>query len=487
MKKNLNNKLFFTTRKFFFISLIIFCTSKTFEGKPLFAGSNPKAISSELLLKFSQIDSLILNNDELKTLEKLIEEAKYKLKATIAERYPTLDLVASGLTKYVSGKKYTPSFNTESSQWSNSPSLVLNWELIDPERAPSISSARNLLSIAQNNYEIKRRDLVLLGRQKFLDFQRSKNEVVNAKESLSTSKKNLSDTEARLESGLGNKLEVLEAKSQYLRDLQFLNRKIKERKVSKNGLLNILNINKNLFTENKNTLLGFWNQNLEKSFDAAVNYQLGLKNIIENKAFNFNQSKIASASNRPNLVLSNTLTYTYNKGELNRIAVDKDYYDSSYENTISLNFNWRLFDGGQSKNLKLASIKVAESEEINYENAIKDLRKNLDDLFNELTLSQSSLTFTLNEANSTKEQLKISKLRYNSGLTSQREVINSQREATSAITKYNQTIYEYNVILDRLRRITGLDFEKNCNQDLNPHIPEEDEISERFCETNFKF
>ena len=185
--------------------------------------------------------------------------------------------------------------------------------------------------------------------------------------------------------------------------------------------------------------------------------------------------------------MSNALTYTYSKGELNRIAVDKDYYDSSYDNTISLNLNWRLFDGGQSKNLKLASIKVAESEEINYENAIKDLRKNLDDLFNELTLSQSSLTFTLNEANSTKEQLKISKLRYNSGLTSQREVINSQRESTSAITKYNQTIYEYNIILDRLRRITGLDFEKNCYQNLNTHIPEEDEISKSFCDINFKF
>ena len=74
----------------------------------------------------------------------------------MADRYPTLDLIASGLTQYVSGKKYTPSFNTESSQRSNSPSLVLNWDIIDPERAPTISSARNLLTIAQNNYEIKK-------------------------------------------------------------------------------------------------------------------------------------------------------------------------------------------------------------------------------------------------------------------------------------------------------------------------------------------
>ena len=75
-----------------------------------------------------------------------------------------------------------------------------------------------------------------------------------------TSKENLNDTESRFDSGLGNKLEVLEAKSQYSRDLQFLTRKIKERRVSKNELLKVLNINKDLFTEDRIIFLGYWNQ-----------------------------------------------------------------------------------------------------------------------------------------------------------------------------------------------------------------------------------
>lgn len=449
------------------------------------ASSNSKSIPKEILIKFSQVENLIIKNEELKSLEKLIQEAKYNLKSAVADRYPTLDLIASGLTQYVSGKIYTPSSNFESSQWSNSPSLVLNWDIIDPERAPTISSARNLLAIAQNNYEIKKRDLILSGRGKYLDFQRSKKEVLNGKESLLTSKENLDDTQARYKSGLGNKLEVLEAKSQYSRDLQFLTRKKKERRVSKNELLKVLNINKNLFSVDKINFLGYWNKQFEDSYKAALNHQLILKNINLNKSYNLNQSKIASASTKPTLTFTNTFSSTFTKGELNQIEVDKDYYDSSYENTVSLNINWRLFDAGKSKNLKKASLSVLESEDFKYSNALREIRTNLKNLLNELNLIKSSLVYTQSELNSTKEQLEISKLRYNSGITSQREVINSQREATTALTKYNQAIYEYNILVDRLKRITGLKLEDNCTQSKKIQTSKIDDLDKNFCDIKF--
>ena len=157
-----------------FIFLFLLGASKFIMPNYALASSNSKSTTNQIFIEFSQIENLLKKNEELESLEKLIQEAKYNLKSAVADRYPTLDLIASGLTQYVSGKKYTPSFNTESSQWSNSPSLVLNWDIIDPERAPTISSARNLLTIAQNNYEIKKRDLILSARGKFLDFQRSK-------------------------------------------------------------------------------------------------------------------------------------------------------------------------------------------------------------------------------------------------------------------------------------------------------------------------
>ncbi len=487
LKSNFKIENFINISPLSFIFLFLLGPSKFIIPNYALASSNSKSTTNQIFIEFSQIENLLKKNEELESLERLIQEAKYNLNSAVADRYPTLDLTASGLTQYVSGKKYTPSFNTESSQWSNSPSLVLNWDIIDPERAPTISSTRNLLAIAQNNYEIKKRDLILSARGKFLDFQRSKKEVFNGQKSLLTSKENLNDTEARFDSGLGNKLEVLEAKSQYSRDLQFLTRKIKERRVSKNELLKVLNINKDLFTEDRIIFLGYWNQKFEDSYKAALNHQLILKNITENKSFNLNQSKIASAATKPILSFTNTFTSTFTKGELNQIEVNKDYYDSSYDNTISLNINWRIFDAGKSNNLKKASLSALESEEFKYSNAIREIRTNLKNLFNELNLIKATLIYTQRELNSTKEQLEISKLRYNSGITSQREVINSQREATTALTKYNQAIYEYNILIDRLKRVTGLESDENCTQNNKIKNSKIDNLGVDFCDMKFNF
>ena len=60
-----------------------------------------------------------------------------------------------------------------------------------------------------------------------------------------------------------------------------------------------------------------------------------------------------------------------------------------------------------------------ESEDFKYSNALREIRTNLKNLFNELNLIKSTLIYTKSEFDSTEEQLEISKLRYNSGITSQ--------------------------------------------------------------------
>ena len=152
-----------------------------------------------------------------------------------------------------------------------------------------------------------------------------------------------------------------------------------------------------------------------------------------------------------------------------------------------MNINWRIFDAGKSKNLKKASLSASESEDFKYSNAIREIRTNLKNLFNEFNLIKSTLIYTQSELNSTKEQLEISKLRYNSGITSQREVINSQREATTALTKYNQAIYEYNILIERLKRLTGLELDKNCTQNNKIKTSKIDNLGVDFCDIKFNF
>ena len=70
---------------------------------------------------------------------------------------------------------------------------------------------------------------------------------------------------------------------------------------------------------------------------------------------------------------------------------------------------------------------------------------------------------TSSEVLSSRESLRLSQLRVQAGVSTQREVVNNQRDVTQAELKYAQAIREYNTNLAQLRRRTGLDALVACN------------------------
>mgnify|MGYP006246599767 CR=1 FL=1 len=63
---------------------------------------------TQIFLNYSEINDVTLkNNQELKALENLVNSTTFTLSSKIAKRYPSLNLQASGLPKYGSGKNYT--------------------------------------------------------------------------------------------------------------------------------------------------------------------------------------------------------------------------------------------------------------------------------------------------------------------------------------------------------------------------------------------
>ena len=60
---------------------------------------------------YKEIEKIVLNNPELKSLQTLVASASFNLSSQIAKRYPSLDFQANGLPKYVAGKNL-PSYNT---------------------------------------------------------------------------------------------------------------------------------------------------------------------------------------------------------------------------------------------------------------------------------------------------------------------------------------------------------------------------------------
>ena len=109
--------------------------------------------SNITFIDYQEIEKLILNNQELKSLENLVTSAKFNLSSQIAKRYPSFNLQANGLPNYISGKQYSSNSQTlKTSQFTANPSLTIRWDLINPTREPDIDSAQNNLRIAINNY-----------------------------------------------------------------------------------------------------------------------------------------------------------------------------------------------------------------------------------------------------------------------------------------------------------------------------------------------
>ena len=112
-------------------------------------------------ISHQEIKKIVLNTPELKSLKNLITSARFDLSSKIAQRYPSLDFQANGLPKYVGGTKYSSNGTTlKTSQLSANPSLNIKWDLIAPLRGPEIKIAKENYKIAENNYEIKKKDLI---------------------------------------------------------------------------------------------------------------------------------------------------------------------------------------------------------------------------------------------------------------------------------------------------------------------------------------
>jgi OMF family outer membrane factor len=98
--------------------------------------------------------------------------------------------------------------------------------------------------------------------------------------------------------------------------------------------------------------------------------------------------------------------------------------------------------------------------------------------FFRLRTAVQNIQTTGSEVLSARESLRLSQLRVQAGVTTQREVVNNQRDLTNAELRYAGAIRDYNTSLAQLRRRTGLDALVSCTKPVLPSIkPGDTELS----------
>ena len=437
------------------------------------------------------------NSPKLKAAASQVDQAKSALRAAIAAWYPTVDLTANGLPEYFKSYTYRnsppdrvvrkPTGQTNPNtgeeilrpetrdgykqrygrEWRLNVGLKVSWDLINPARVPQIAAARDQFERARESYLIALRDLRLETSTAYFDLQEADEGVRIGQASVKASLVSLRDARARFNAGVNTKLEVLEAETQLARDRNLLTSNLGQQSVSRRNLAVVLDLPQDVTPTAATPArpLGLWTPSLQESIVAAYNYREELDQLILDISINHSQANASLAAVQPVLSFVNSTTTSRTQGQTGQTSSDIDMGDFTYgiQNSTALTANWRLFDGGRARAEYRRSKQASEESRFNFARTRDQIRLEVEQSFFDLRTAIQNIDTTSSEVLSSRESLRLSQLRVQAGVSTQREVVDNQRDLTNAELRYAGAIKAYNTSLAQLRRRTGLDALVSCN------------------------
>ncbi|MFN9568816.1 MAG: TolC family protein [Cyanobacteriota bacterium] len=477
---------------------------------PLALPTQPQQVRIQELRPVSLDESETIaevNSPELKILSSEVDQAQSALRAEIARWYPSLSLNANSFPATNTSQNFNrPSTTTPAQNGGNGysvqtltsmdASLQATWALIDPRRVPSIALARDRYEQAKNAYLIGLRELRLQVAQAYFDLQNADEQVRIGQESVRASLVSLRDAQARFQAGVATKLEVLEAQTQLARDQQLLTQALfgttagnltasPGQAIARRNLAALLDLPQNVTPTAKDParVVGTWIPSLQESIVAAYAFREELDQIlldisIANSTANRELAAVQPVLNLFNRVGVNRVTgssYTPGLAGGTDLATGLPFSLENQperqwrvDNAFGINVSWEFFDGGRAKALYRQSKQKAQEETFNFSTQRDQIRRDVEASFYELLTNNRNIITTSNEVLSSRESLRLARLRFQAGVTTQREVVDTQRDLTQAEVRYSLAITNYNKSLAELRRRTGLDLIALCQK---PNLP----------------
>ena len=459
------------------------------------------------------VEIMEVNNPFLKAIAMKVEESKSALRAQIALWYPTVNLQAQRFPGRTAGTNYqnygrsgavskqaqleqwqqqqqeneangnpvTPPVLDRYGEWWGTTqtygaeaNISLAWNLIDPSRVPAIAAARDQYEKSKNQYVITLRDLRLQTAQAYFTLQTLDAQVQVGKTAVQASTVNLRDSRARLQAGVATKLDVLEAETQLARDQATLSDFLAKQLIAQRELASLLDLPQDVTptAADPAEVLGVWEPTLARSVVAAYSFREELDNLILDISIANSQANQALAGVQPRLSLNVSSNWRETFGQAGvRTTPDKvnmGMVNQNIDNQAFMGLTWTLFDGGRSQAQSRQYKQVAEEQAYMFADKRNKIRQEVEDSFYNLQREVRNLITNSREVISSREAYRLSVLRYQAGVGTQRNVIDNQRDVTRAEVSYTAAVGQYNLYLAQLRRRTGLDQVARC---VPPQLP----------------
>ena len=196
---------------------------------------------------------------------------------------------------------------------------------------------------------------------------------------------------------------------------------------------------------------------LQESIVAAYTFREELDQALLDISIANSNANTQLGAVQPFLNIVNNLAAGRSSGETGVQSFAPGTYSWNTDNTLGLNLTWNLFDCGAARARYRQSKQRAEENTFRFADRRDRIRQQVETSFYELEKNNRNITTTAREVISARESLRLARLRFQAGVTTQREVVDTQRDLTQAEVRHSNAISDYNKRLVELQRRTGLD------------------------------
>jgi outer membrane factor, OMF family len=448
------------------------------SGNPLSFPTTPAEVKVDPQQPITLQQALQLslkNNKEIQEARIQVEQDEAALREQKAALYPNLDLT-SGLTYgndlFVDSTQQRIDRETENTQADNpgaseeqarqfaedqigDPStssfqfqagLGINYDIYNGgERGASIRAAEKQL----RNTELDLETIVEQARfetaRDYYDLQNRDAQVGIQQAAVKDANQTLKDAQLLQKAGLGTKFEVLQAQVELSQARQDLTTAFANQNIARRQLAETLSVSHkaDLATADKIQEAGAWVLDLPQTIVQAFKNRAELEQFLLQREISEEQRTIALSRTRPNLRAS--AEYNFNNDF-------KSDFDTTDQYQLGLNLQWRLFDGGAARAGAEQADKDREIAETRFANQRNQIRFDVEQAFFQLRSNKNNIANNTKGVDLATESLRLARLRFQSGVGTQTEVIDAQTALTRARGDLLNSITEYNQSYADLKR-----------------------------------
>ncbi|BAY92108.1 MULTISPECIES: TolC family protein [unclassified Tolypothrix] len=283
----------------------------------------------------------------------------------------------------------------------------------------------------------------------YYNLQQRDEQVRIAQSAVANAQASLRDAEALERAGVGTRFDVLRSQVNLANSQQDLTNAISLQQIARRQLAARLSLPQlvNITAADPVRLAGLWNQTLEQSIILALQNRPDLQQQLAQRNINEQQRRQALAALGPqvSLIASYQLFDQFN----DNISVADGY-------SVGVRATLNLFDGGAARARAAqarANIAIAET---NFAEQRNQIRFQVEQAFSTQQSSLENVQTANTALEQAREALRLARLRFQAGVGTQTDVINSENDLTRAEGNRITAILDYNRALAQLQRAVTL-------------------------------